>query len=95
MVRKKCDEPDCFTNNKDKLEFCAECTDILVNQLSVEELYDVYYTTTVKLNKLINGEDSEESASALLCKDKLYKCINKIMLLRIKREGSDSIDWPD
>lgn len=93
MALRDCNELECFTNNKNKLQFCDKCTKELINNLSTEDLYDIYGEALIELNRHINGEDEEEKTAAIICKKKLYKCINKIMLLKIKQDKID-IDWP-
>lgn len=89
-----CDEPDCYTNDRKQLHFCNECTEKLVNSFSIDDLYDMYYETTLALDEIMTWDDETEVASAIICKKELHKLINKLMLLKIKRDN-EKVEWPD
>lgn len=94
MLPIKCNNPECFSYNKTRLNFCNECAAILVNRWGIEELYDLFYDADKAFADIINTEENEEEKStALMCRAELYTVINKLMLLKIKREGQD-VNWP-
>lgn len=89
-----CKNPECFSFNRTTLQFCHKCSEILVNKLSIDELYDMFYETDAALTYIIyNDPHEDERISAEKCKKELHNVINRLMLLKIKKDDIE-IDWP-
>lgn len=53
-MARKCDIKDCYTNNPNSLYICDDCLDdLLMNELSMDEVYELY----VLANDILSEEE--------------------------------------
>ena len=80
-----CDNPTCFNHDEGTLMFCPECLNNIAQNMSKDDLYEIYLDCEAKLKQMtvIESENNPEILiEARMCSQRLFDMINDLMLLK-------------
>lgn len=78
-----CDDPTCFNHDEGTMMFCPECIKEIAQNMSKDELYEIFLDCENKLKQIVviqADENPEVIIEARMCQQRLFEMINELML---------------